>query len=165
MAISMNTKAAGSLWQVPLLLLLAAAAGLGINALRSDGIPLVGRWTPEARLETSEGTSLAVPLEEARALNASGEAVFIDARPADLYAEGHIAGALSLPWNDVHQRFPEVADRLLPDQPIIVYCDGANCNLSKELALFLKDMGFDNSRVLVDGWGNWQRHHLPVEHD
>ena len=45
---------------------------------------------------------------------------------------------------------------------IIAYCDGEHCDLSHELALFLKEMGFENARVLVNGWTVWQQAGLRV---
>ena len=50
-----------------------------------------------------------------------------------------------------------------PETPIITYCDGETCNLSHDLALFLRDMGFMNVRVLVNGWTAWHESRFPVE--
>jgi 3-mercaptopyruvate sulfurtransferase SseA len=49
------------------------------------------------------------------------------------------------------------------DTPIIVYCDGVSCGLSKELALALLDKGHANFRVLVNGWTLWENRKLPIE--
>lgn len=49
------------------------------------------------------------------------------------------------------------------DAVIITYCDGDTCNLSKELALLLENLGFSKVRVLVNGWTVWQNAGLPVE--
>jgi 3-mercaptopyruvate sulfurtransferase SseA len=46
---------------------------------------------------------------------------------------------------------------------LITYCDGESCDLSHELALFLKEMGFENVRVLVNGWSVWQQAGLPFQ--
>jgi rhodanese-related sulfurtransferase len=35
--------------------------------------------------------------------------------------------------------------------------------LSHDLALFLRDAGFTDTRVLVNGWALWQQAGLPVE--
>jgi 3-mercaptopyruvate sulfurtransferase SseA len=59
----------------------------------------------------------------------------------------------------------EMADRLEGSGTIITYCDGESCELSHELALFLKEMGFANVRVLVNGWTVWQQAGLPTEAD
>ena len=103
-----------------------------------------------------------ISLEEARKLFENQEATFIDARPEEQYHEGHINGALSLPWQGVNDYFIEIAEQLDPNQPIISYCDGETCDLSHELALFLIDMGFTDSRILVNGWSLWIKAGLPI---
>lgn len=59
-----------------------------------------------------------VSLEEAKAAYDSGEAVFVDVRTADSYAQDHIPGALSMPLNQVEARLAE----LDPESWIITYC-------------------------------------------
>lgn len=152
-----------ALWQIPALVALAAALALTANHWRADGLPWVGDWSAEARFADSAGRSLVMELAQAQALFHQGQAVFVDARPRNQYLEGHIQGALSLPWQEVDRYFVEVAERLDPGQTLITYCDGENCDLSHELALFLKDMGFGEVYVLVNGWSVWQAAGLPVE--
>ncbi len=144
------------------LLFISAILAMVVNQIRPDGIKIVGDWSVEARLRGPDGESMIVSLEEARELYDLHEAIFIDARSEEHYHEGHIKGALSLPWQRVHEYFIEVAEQLDPGKPIITYCDGETCELSHELAIFLKDMGFNNSRVLVNGWGLWLESGLPV---
>ena len=56
----------------------------------------------------------------------------------------------------------KMADRIDGSEMIITYCDGESCDLSHELALFLKEMGYDNVRILVNGWTVWQHAGLPA---
>lgn len=51
-------------------------------------------WSPEARLKAATGNGMVIPLNEAVAFYDAIEAVFVDARPPDIYAEGHIPGAV-----------------------------------------------------------------------
>ena len=73
-----------------------------------------------------------------------------------LYKEGHIQGSRSLPF----EAFDQLADEVLIDLPedtlIITYCDGEKCTLSAELAQKLKQIGFENVRVLFNGWTVWK---------
>ena len=149
--------------QVPSLMFLAGLLALGVNEIRSDRIPLVGEWAAETRFTDSAGEGRAIPLDGARALFDADTALFLDARPAGEYAKGHIRGALNLPWQAVEQRFIEIADRLAGGKTIITYCDGETCDLSHELARFLREMGFDNVRVLVNGLTLWQKAGLPTD--
>lgn len=57
----------------------------------------------------------------------------------------------------------DMADCLEGSEAIVTYCDGESCDLSHELALFLKEMGFENVRVLVNGWSVWQQAGLPTD--
>lgn len=152
-----------ALWQIPALIVLAMMLALGANQWRANGIPLIGDWSVDARFSGASGKSLVIDLEEAGQLFSQDEALFVDARPENQYAQGHIRGALSLSWQEVDRCFMEMADQLEGQKTIVAYCDGESCDLSHELALFLKDMGFENVRVLVNGWTVWQQAGLPTD--
>ncbi len=153
-----------ALWQGLVILVLAAAVSLGVNQFRKDGLPLVGDWSPKAQMsEVKTVEEPVVSIEEARALFLTGGAIFLDARPADIYREGHIQGALNLPAQDMEEALPRVTAVIPPDALIIVYCDGESCTLSKEVALELTGKGYSHVRVLINGWTVWQDANLPVE--
>jgi rhodanese-related sulfurtransferase len=149
-------------WQVPLLVITACVIGIAVNNLRPDGIPYVGDWSEQARFVDASGKSLLIGLDEAGRLFEQQAALFLDARPQSQYADGHIRDALSLPWQEADRYFLKLAERLDSASAIITYCDGESCDLSHELALFLIEMGFENVRVLVNGWTVWQQAGLPV---
>lgn len=152
-----------SIWQAPALIALAFLIALSVNHWRSDGLPIIGDWSAEARFSDAAGESLVIALDQARRLFEEDAAVFVDARPESQYAQGHIPGALNLPWQEVDRYFLETADRLQGPKTIITYCDGESCELSHELALSLKEMGYETVRVLVNGWTVWQEAGLPRE--
>lgn len=158
-----NPSIRKSLWQISALLVLAVLLAVCVNHFRSDGIPLFGDWSEEARFSDTSGTSLIISPAEAQRLFEQNAALFVDARPENQYAEGHIRGALNIPFQEVDRYFTEAADRLTAANEIITYCDGEGCDLSHELALFLKEMGFKNVRVLVNGWTIWRQAGLPME--
>jgi len=150
-------------WQVLALTILSLVTALAINALRTNGLPFVGDWSAAARITTATGERMDISLAEAQKLFSSNTGVFIDARPAEDYSRSHIQGARSLPWNDVDQQFMSVTQDIELETPIVTYCDGETCELSHNLALFLRDAGFVNTGVLVNGWKLWQQSGLPVE--
>ena len=159
-----SRSAKKALWQAPLLVLLALAIGMGVNQWRSDRLALVGEPAAIASLGPGNGVDEpAIDLAEARRLFDLEEALFLDARPASQYAEGHIRGALNLSWPQAETEFIHVADRLDAARVIITYCDGETCTLSHNLARFLTDMGFGNVRVFVNGWTLWRQAGLPTE--
>ena len=149
--------------QVGFIMLLAVMTGLGVNQVRSDPLPLIGDWSTEARLQTPSGQNMTISLDEATRLFHSGQAIFLDARSSAHYEEGHIASALCLPWQEFDIFFDQVFPNLLPGVTIITYCDGETCDLSKHLAEELYNMGYENVRVLVNGWSVWLDAGLPVE--
>ncbi|MEW6078180.1 MAG: rhodanese-like domain-containing protein [Thermodesulfobacteriota bacterium] len=150
-------------WQIILLTTAACVLALGVNALRPDGIPLAGSWSAEARLADAGEEGLAIDLAGARQLFKAGRVLFVDARSIDQYIEGHIQGALPLPWLEVDRYLSRVNRQLETAEAIITYCDGTGCDLSHELAGFLRSMGLKNVRVLINGWTLWQQAGLPTK--
>jgi hypothetical protein len=59
-----------------------------------------------------------IGLASARAKVASGDAILVDVRPGGSYAAQHIAGAISMPFEQVARRYRELAR----DKLIIFYC-------------------------------------------
>jgi rhodanese-related sulfurtransferase len=148
--------------QAVFILLIAAALGAAVNLIRPDSIPFVETWSMADKLVTEDGGTLAIPLEDAAALFADNAVVFLDARSPVEYDQGHIQGAVNLPWHEVDNYFETVIMTLDPEAMYIAYCDGETCSLSHDLAQFLKDLGFTRVRVLVNGWTLWKEHNLPV---
>ena len=129
-----------------------AAANPPAEATPPADVPVI----PETRVPLE--TRLAVVSK----LYAANAAVFVDARSASEYAESHIAGALSLPFDDVF-RDPELAKEL-DDRglPIVAYCGGGDCDLSRNLAFSLIDAGHRRVLVFLDGLPAWEQAGLPV---
>lgn len=152
-----------ALWQTLAIVALAAALGTGTSALRLGGIPLVQDWSAEALLRDGQGNREDISLEDAARLFHEGCAVFLDARSAEEYLSGHIRGARSLPLHDADLLFEKAAGDVSPGTPLITYCDGEACSLSHDLATVLKKLGFEEVRVLVNGWTLWLENGLPVE--
>lgn len=136
----------------------SVALGLSFNANRENGLPLDG--TPGPVLTVAAADTVSV--DETATLLASGGAVVLDARDADIYAAGHIAGALSMPLYSMDEVLPDVRARL-EHKTIITYCDGEYCELSHDLADQLRARGFAPVVVLVNGWTAWQNAGLATE--
>jgi rhodanese-related sulfurtransferase len=161
--VELNNTWGRAVRQILSLVILSAVAALAVNALRPDRLPLVGDWSVAARITSSTGERMDISMDQAEKLFFTDAAVFIDARSEEDYARGHIQNARCLPWQEVDLRFMSVTEELDLEMPIITYCDGEKCELSHNLALFLRDAGFLNTRVLVNGWTLWQQAGLPVE--
>ena len=89
---------------------------------------------------------------------ASGDVIVLDVRPTSEYAAGHIAGARSIPID-------QLADNLkaLPrDVDVVAYCRGPYCVMADDAVRLLRRRG-RRARRLADGFPEWQRAQLPVD--
>ena len=86
-----------------------------------------------------------------------GDVVVVDVRPAEEYEAGHIAGALSLPLEQLKARLDELGSGL----EIVAYCRGPLCLLAPQAVSLLRSRGL-NARSLKDGMPEWRRANLPV---
>jgi len=124
-----------------------------------------GLFAQPAPGQTSLGAVSASPsliaVQEALSFFQSGEAVFIDSRHEFDYKLGHIRGAVNLPLAEFDKKGDVVAS-LPRNKPLIVYCDGAECNSSIELATKLMESGFTSVKVFFAGWSEWRNQHLPM---
>jgi rhodanese-related sulfurtransferase len=149
--------------QVLIIALIALTAGFAVNRIRDDKIELVEKWSAKSALMTTSGENLEISLPEAEDLFKKGLATFIDARPKTEFEAGHIKGAKSLPYKEADWKFVEAMTGVSEDSVVITYCDGETCELSIDLALFLKNAGYKNVRVLSNGWTIWRQKGLPLE--
>lgn len=150
--------------------ILAAALGLLINALRPQPLPLVPE-PPEVILAKSVGQVLAgeksepVLVEIDRVMEAldSGEATFIDARESIFYELGHAQGAVSLPRRGFQEAYPSFATKVPKERAVIVYCSEASCVDSLVVAKALLRLGYERVEVFHGGWSEWEAAGLPTE--
>lgn len=147
---------------------LAAVVAFTVNALSPRGIALFGDWDTKKGVVTAKTKNDAVDhareieLPAARALHDQG-ALFVDARdPAD-YEAGHIKGAVSLPAREVWDRLADFQAAHPAQTPIVAYCSGRECSDSHDLARDLRDAGYLDVKVFVDGYPVWKGEGLPVE--
>lgn len=137
---------------------LSAGLGLTFNASRQDSLPLIHVRDNSTQLSPQSGE---ISLQDASRLFTSGQAVFLDARAAEDFAEGHIEGALSLPIFSFTQDFDALKSQM-EGRTVITYCDGEACELSRDLADQLKARGLKDVLVLKNGWTLWKDSGLPT---
>jgi len=103
-----------------------------------------------------------ITLGEAEELFATGSALFIDSRAVEDFKEGHIFGAVNIPFVEKKKK-EELNMEPYPLEGIyVVYCDANECQSSVELAKLLHEKGFLDIRVFFGGWEEWVREGLPV---
>jgi DNA-binding transcriptional ArsR family regulator/rhodanese-related sulfurtransferase len=99
-----------------------------------------------------------VPMNELLKRVGRGDVVVLDTRPVHEFAAGHIAGALSVPVEDLQERL-----RKLPkNREYVAYCRGPYCIYADRAVEMLRASG-RRARRLVDGFPEWKAAGHPVE--
>ena len=77
--------------------------------------------------------------------------VLLDVRAPALYEEGHLPGAISLPYGRITERNISAYP---PDTLFVVYCSGPHCNGADRGALTLSRLGRPVKKMIggVTGW-------------
>jgi rhodanese-related sulfurtransferase/DNA-binding transcriptional ArsR family regulator len=100
-----------------------------------------------------------VRLEELLERVGSNDVIILDARPLNEYQAGHIAGAISLPVDEIQHRL-----RQLPrDKEYVAYCRGPYC-VYADRAVELLRRGKRRARRLLQGFPEWRAAGFPTEH-
>ena len=115
---------------MPLLLralALVAAAGavaLGVNALRPGGLRFAAFAAPaECTAAEAAGTPLELDPGDVAGWCGRSDVAIADARPADKFAEGHVAGAIHLPCDATGSVATEALHALDGKHTVVVYGD------------------------------------------
>jgi len=147
-----------SLHEAFLLIIAAVFLGAAYTFVTHQGFFLKTQAVQPAAASTMEMITLAA----AKDLFESNNSIFIDARHEFDYQAGHIRGAVNIPLKMFDAQFT-LLNKISKDKVLIVYCDGAECNSSIELAVKLTDSGFTNVKVFFGGWQEWNSAGLPIE--
>ncbi|HEX3313871.1 MAG TPA: rhodanese-like domain-containing protein [Gemmataceae bacterium] len=102
-------------------------------------------------------------LADARALHADPATLFVDVRSASDFSFGRIAGAVSLPEEEIEKRLPELRSRLEHAKAIVVYCGSRDCGKSLWGALRLRQAGFAQTSIFPGGWNEWYVDSAPID--
>lgn len=160
---------------------LRALAGAGLVVSRRDGVRIYYRLSDEnvaafvGRVQDFAASQLPDAEQAARnylgdidALEpvaqdellrrlTEGHVLILDVRPETEYAAGHIAGAISLPHDQIAARLAELPE----GAEIVAYCRGRYCVFAPDAVRLLRARGFD-ARPLNGGLSDWRSAGLPV---
>ena len=102
----------------------------------------------------AEAVAMAALLKRSR----SRDVVILDTRPAHEYAAGHIAGAISVPVDELQRRL-----RQLPkNKEYVAYCRGPYCVYADRAVELLRASGRRAQRLL-EGFPEWRLAGFPIE--
>ena len=100
-----------------------------------------------------------VPVDDVKAaMDAGHKLIMLDARAHADYVDGHITGAISIPFYEIE----DIIDELPKDTWIVSYC-GCPHTLSGLAFDALADAGFDKLAVLDEGYYVWVERGYPVQ--
>ncbi|MBN1350771.1 rhodanese-like domain-containing protein [candidate division KSB1 bacterium] len=158
-----------------LISILASFSAIFFNTFSDNRLPLVAQprelkhaadtmMSSDADSQQISGDSfnepLVISIDQAYKLFLSKKVLFIDARNADLFAMGHIEGAMNVPWHGPEAKV-QLPDTLSRSRRIITYCEGPECDSAVELAYFLFDIEFYRVQIFREGWAAWERKNYP----
>lgn len=98
-----------------------------------------------------------VGMEELLARIKKGEVVVLDTRPACEFAAGHIAGAISVPVDELKERLGKLPKRT----EYVAYCRGPYCIYADRAVEILCKSG-RRARRLSEGFPEWKAAGLPT---
>jgi rhodanese-related sulfurtransferase len=89
-----------------------------------------------------------------------GDVIVIDVRNAAEFGAGHIAGARSIPIDELADRVDELPDGV----DVVAYCRGNYCVYADDAVRMLAERGRSALR-LDGGFPEWRAEHRPTEND
>ena len=98
-----------------------------------------------------------VPMGELMKRARSKQVVILDTRPASEYIAGHIAGAISVPVDDLQRRLK----KLTKNKEYVAYCRGPYCVYADRAVEILRRNG-RRARRLLEGFPEWRAAGLPI---
>lgn len=92
------------------------------------------------------------------ALEAKEPITIVDLRTPEVYAKGHVPGAINLSYEELEKN----QSALSKDKTTVVYCYNITCHLSTKAALLLAKKGYP-VKELIGGFNSYAEAELPVE--
>jgi len=149
--------------QIGTILLASAVLAVVVNSVHPRKIPWVQNWSRQVEARARQQKIKIIPLSVALGKFQSGNTVFVDARSSREFARGHIAGAVSIPFEAVHETFAILAELIGAGDELVIYCTNRECDDALLLASELRSMGCSNLVLYIDGFDMWQKHGGEVE--
>ncbi|HRE41259.1 MAG TPA: rhodanese-like domain-containing protein [Ignavibacteria bacterium] len=176
--------------QILIIIGICVVVSLAANFISPKGIPLFideSRYeegTPNVNNNTSQSNNLGnlvanpnydkklgfvkpqnIGFELTRQLH-DKNVLFIDGRKKEEFILGHIPGSINLPYEEFYV-MPEADKKSLlskykPDDIMVVYCGGGECEVSIDLAYEIAKIGFNSTNIYRGGYKEWVEKGNPV---
>lgn len=155
-----------------------APSGASLGASGSPAVPSAGVESPLPRSEPSEpaevradlpsipevGRPLEVKIATVAKFVEAEAALIVDARDRGAFADGHIPGAVNLPYEEATRDLGALRALDPRGRPVIVYCSGGDCEASRMLAeLLTSEIGLRRVLVYEAGFPEWAASGMKVD--
>jgi len=130
----------------------AAALGLAVNGARKNCVALAAFAAP-ATCDAEESAPSEIEPADAIRLCGHPEIVIADTRPANRFAEGHVAGAIHLPCDAAGSVASEAMHHLESASSVIVY--GESTDDARPVAASLRRRLHHRVSLLKGGFAAW----------
>jgi rhodanese-related sulfurtransferase len=154
-----------NLKKILLVVLSSTLMGLAYNYLSPGGVGLFAYNHKKLLAAEMLGTDATEPkqihVKEAFDLY-NADVVFLDAREPEDFKSGHIKNAVNI-FADDFETYRGRLKNILPDEPVVTYCGGTDCDLSIVLATKLSRLGYKKIFIFFGGWNEWTEAGYPTE--
>ena len=128
---------------------------LMLVALLSVGFFAVARGEEQAMRNVPR-----ISIDEVKALMAKKQVILVDVRDPQSFAEGHLPGALNVPFDFI----PKYVDEWKKDSRVIItYCACTNETTAARAVVDMNGFGVTNAKALLGGWNEWVKRGEKIE--
>ena len=107
-----------------------------------------------------------IPVEVAKQLF-DDNVIFIDGREDFEFKEGHVKGAVNIPYKTFKDKTKEekleIAKGLDKKQMFVSYCSSDSCEISIDNAYEMAKVGYDDVKIYLGGYKEWTKLGYPTE--
>jgi len=148
-----------TLKQALLIALTAFVAGVSVNFVRSDGLPVFFSEYANTADGGDAEQAEQISIEQGRAILKIGKSFFVDLRSADAFSKVHILGAINFPAEEIYGQLAIIEQQIPKDAEIILYGIGNEDPVPTEVASIIEMLGYRHIKILTEGWAGWNETH------
>lgn len=151
-------------WQAFLIIAVSALAGILVNTLSRDSLPVFRSYVTEDAADKSairpedDPYISEIDIEMLLSLIESNQVILLDARSPDDFSDAHIRSAINLPLPEFETRYEQLAGLMKQSPFIVTYAGSSTPEKSYLLAGQLRKKGLMDVFVLQGGFQAWQDH-------
>ena len=148
-----------TLKQALLIALTALVAGVSVNFVRSDGLPVFFSEYANTADGGDAEQAEQISIEQGRAILKIGKSFFVDLRYADAFSKVHILGAINFPAEEIYGQLAIIEQQIPKDAEIVLYGVDKEDSAPTEVAPLIMMLGYRHIKILADGWTGWNETH------